>query len=1172
VLKYIFAGIFVALSWAAVLVFKDVLPMWPAILVTALIVLGLGAYLLFKALASRKAAMAIENGLRDEASRQNAGMRPDLQVEIEAMQAEFNKAVSSLKSSKLGASGRDALGLLPWYVMIGPSASGKTTAIRSSGLKLPYAAKGGKVRGVGGTRNCDWWMTNEAILLDTAGRWSTEEDDREEWFAFLDLLKKTRPKKPINGIMLAVPVTDLQKSEEEIGDLARMLRERIDEVIGRLETIVPVYVIITKCDLISGFVETFGDLKDRERGQIWGFSLPIINEHADHVDAFATHFDELGEVLERNAVLRMGEERRLEARDKIYAFPQQFDSLRQGLIDLVANLFDKSVYQDAPIMRGVFFSSGTQEGRPVDRIMDKMASAFGIRPRNAVAPATKPKSYFVRDVFMKVIFPDKDVAVRSKRLLRRDQTIRWAIAGGALVISATLLILPVSSYLANRDFLTDAATYVGQLAQAREAHSTGGPLSARLLEPTEAMGTRLSKFALNGPDVSLQFVGLYPGERLMEPLHTAVERLVVRPVLDFDVDRMLAFTHGKGDVDASGATGSLMLHLLLTQAKAADEPAPENDDWRDKWIDIAVDKAGDRWSAMAGEAANNHARHALEEAFRFYLLDIESTQDLIERKTPAVSRVRTALLGANEGDPLADLLRDPNMPRDVRLVDIVGGAVTVFSNVTDRRNSPSVLGAFTPAGWKVAKGRIARLSKANEPDENSWVLGAARSRNNVDVAALQAGYFRRYVDAWKNFLLTLSVREPAGIDDARRLLKTLITEKPLEAIWRNASKHLVFKDESLLDAAMELGGKNAKLKKLADAKKKIPGQQDDDGEDRSRRNQEPTSPEDVGREFSRFLSFAGPNKPTGLETYGRILSEVAGVVGDSGTPDPVAFANTLRTQRVILSQTIGEYNENGWEPQFLEKILMPPLRGSETAVTGTTNDSASRKWCDSLVVVYDQLLAGKFPFSNSKRDARVSDIDKFFQPKTGTLWQYYAETLQNDFDHPAGTSVFNQKETARVKYKPALQQFLKRAQELTDLLYSKEPGKLGVNVSIRIRASAPFTKIVFEMGGKKATYFNSKERWEELQWPARGALFHFYQKAGEGEVGYTDGEWALFHFLENGKFTTASDGEDYVAGTWTPPLNEGVIRADVKPAALLRAFRGLEIPRSIVVGAGGCGR
>jgi len=85
-------------------------------------------------------------------------------------------------------------------------------------------------------------------------------------------------------------------------------------------------------------------------------------------------------------------------------------------------------------------------------------------------------------------------------------------------------------------------------------------------------------------------------------------------------------------------------------------------------------------------------------------------------------------------------------------------------------------------------------------------------------------------------------------------------------------------------------------------------------------------------------------------------------------------------------------------------------------------------------------------------------------------------------------------------------------------------------------------------------------------------LFHFYQKSGEGELGYTDGEWALFRFLENGKFTTSNEGEDYVAGTWTPPLGDGVIHADVKPAALLRAFHGLEFPRSIVAGGGSCSK
>ena len=399
------------------LVFHDAVPMWPAIVATAVIGGGLLLYLLVRALLAKRAAAAIEKGLSDQASALAGGIRPDQRAEIAAMEAEFARAVQSLKSSKLGRTGRDALGLLPWYVMIGPSASGKTTAIRSSGIKMP-AAKAGKVRGVGGTRNCDWWMTNEAILLDTAGRWSTEEDDRQEWLSFLDILKRTRPKKPINGILVAIAATDLTGDVEEIGDLARTLRERIDEVTGRLDMVVPVYLMVTKCDLVSGFVETFGDLKDRERGQIWGFTLPVAGEYDDLVDAFAQHFDDLADTLERYAVVRMGEERRLEARDRIYSFPRQFDSLRQGLVDLIASLFDRSVYQDAPIMRGVYFTSGTQEGRPIDRIMSSMAEAFGVRPQVLAAPVTKPKSYFVRDMFRQVVFPDADVAVRSSHVLQ----------------------------------------------------------------------------------------------------------------------------------------------------------------------------------------------------------------------------------------------------------------------------------------------------------------------------------------------------------------------------------------------------------------------------------------------------------------------------------------------------------------------------------------------------------------------------------------------------------------------------------------------------------------------------------------------------------------------------------------------------------------------------------
>jgi type VI secretion system protein ImpL len=196
----------------------------------------------------------MEAALTVQADAQARRARPDEAGDVASMRAEFDKAVATLKTSRLGASGRDALAVLPWYMIIGPPGGGKSTALRASGLQFPY--RQGRVRGVGGTRNCDWWLTNQAVLLDTAGRYSTQEEDRPEWLDFLDMLKKTRTRLPINGVIVAVPVSDLEAGGDEAAhDLGRKLRERVDEMVARLEVVVPVYVLFTKCDLIPGFVK-----------------------------------------------------------------------------------------------------------------------------------------------------------------------------------------------------------------------------------------------------------------------------------------------------------------------------------------------------------------------------------------------------------------------------------------------------------------------------------------------------------------------------------------------------------------------------------------------------------------------------------------------------------------------------------------------------------------------------------------------------------------------------------------------------------------------------------------------------------------------------------------------------------------------------------------------------
>ncbi len=201
-----------------------------------------------------------------------------VRVDNEALRRRMHEAVKTIKGSRLGqVSGRAALYELPWYITIGNPAAGKSSAIINSGLKFPFEdGAGSAVKGIGGTRNCDWFFTTEGILLDTAGRYSIHEDeDRQEWLFFLAQLRKLRPMAPINGIIITASVADLSAgSPETVIALARNLRQRVQELTEALGIFAPTYVMFTKTDLVAGFNAFFADLDDNERDRVWGATLP----------------------------------------------------------------------------------------------------------------------------------------------------------------------------------------------------------------------------------------------------------------------------------------------------------------------------------------------------------------------------------------------------------------------------------------------------------------------------------------------------------------------------------------------------------------------------------------------------------------------------------------------------------------------------------------------------------------------------------------------------------------------------------------------------------------------------------------------------------------------------------------------------------------------------------
>src|SRR6185437_6865145 len=276
--------------------------------------------------------------------------------------------------------------------------------------KFPLAAEMGQsaVAGVGGTRMCDWWFTEDAVLIDTAGRYTAQDSDaavdKAGWDAFLGLLKRTRARQPLNGVIVAIAMTDIAAAPQpERLAHARAIRRRVKELSDQLGVRMPVYALFTKADLIAGFTEFFDDLDRERRAQVWGITCPLNKSEGGTAGAFAAEFGLLVERLNQRLLDRLQAERSPDRRTAIAGFPAQVASLQAPLTEFMQEAFGGSRLDPAPLLRGAYIASGTQEGTPIDRLTGALARGFGIDQQRA--PSLRPeqgRSYFLTRLLKEV--------------------------------------------------------------------------------------------------------------------------------------------------------------------------------------------------------------------------------------------------------------------------------------------------------------------------------------------------------------------------------------------------------------------------------------------------------------------------------------------------------------------------------------------------------------------------------------------------------------------------------------------------------------------------------------------------------------------------------------------------------------------------------------------------
>lgn len=1217
--KYVFAFLVIAIAWAAAFVLGERLPHGRDIalvvtIVTVLVLVGLIAYRKYRA---RKAAREIEKALNAQAEEHARTVRPEQQAEVRAMQAEVTRAIASLKSSKLGKSGAEALYALPWYVIVGPPGSGKTTALRNSGLQFPYMSQsGGGVRGVGGTRNCEWWLTNEAVLLDTAGRYMTADDDRDEWLAFLDLLRKHRPEKPLNGVIVAVSIAELLGAREhEIEAVAKRVRERVDEVMNQLQMTMPVYLLFTKADLIAGFSEYFGDLRKNERGQIWGFTWPLNTQLTSPGAAFGERFDELVKVADQRKFRRLAGEQKLEVREQVFQFPQQLAGARQNLADFVENLFTSNVYQGAPNFRGVYFTSGTQEGRPIDRLTQKLRDTLGLPQTAAPAPTvTEAKSFFLRDVFARVIFPDADIATRSPEEIRRQRRQRYMVAAGAFATALVILTIPAIAYVYNRDFVREAGAEVERIA-ANAGQPNAAPLTLAELEPVRLRVEQLRKWETGAEMVPLYMrFGMYRGADIYPDVRrlysAALRRRVIEPLAARDARGMRDFvaSHPAGTVatqpERTAQYDVLKTHILLSPAtpRAAGEP------------DTATQKAFlmrtlvAAWSAGAPQSpADLAARTANVSAYLDQLQD--HPQELaLPRDANTVRSVREVLNRTSTVDLALQGIIDAVTPMgfDITLPRALGRSPEHVFQVGPTEGR-TVRGAFTRRGWE----EYVRDRLNAAPEEivgEAWVLGQnpniARTERLADALAdVRSQYFQQYIAEWRNFLASLRVREPGDPVMALQMLQwfTQGGTPTYEFLMRTVAENTRLLDPeaaaasaaggSLLGAAAQAA--NARLQSAGrtgaaaanaanSALAARNGQTGPAGDARRRREDvendallhgivefgvppspPPAPPPAAGQPPAPPPAPAGP---TSLREYQEQLAFVRDAL-QTHIDNPVAPAAPLITA-LQTAQTRVEALINGAAVDarpVLRNLLPPPIDFTVRRATGALAGAGSDRWCSAVVVPYARTLNNRYPFSASGQDAALSDVADFYRPTRGAVWAFYTEALTADVARQGDQYDFVTRlgNDMGENWRPELRTFLNRSQDLSTVLFPSGAEAPRVDFEIRLRATPSIAELTFTVDGESLQYRNGPPEWRQFHWPGagsqRGAKIRARGINGTDETIEQEGEWGLFRLFEAGVVRGSPEARIFSV-VWRLRDQDIEVGVDVRPARSENPFFG--VPRA----------
>lgn len=700
--------------------------------------------------------------------------------EVDSLRKGFEEALTVLKQSRTDANkSSQFIYQLPWYAIIGAPGSGKTTALINSGLHFPLAEKLGKhsIKGVSGTRNCDWWFADEAVFLDTAGRYTTQEShqavDAAGWIGFLNLIKKHRPLRPLNGVIVATSVSDLlQQSEAERGEHAKAIRARINELYQQLGIRLPVYLLFTKVDLVAGFTDFFADLTPEERAQVWGESFSAATLQGDH-DLHAQFGDAYGELLQRlqaRTLKRIQDERDMQRRSVILDFTQQMALLKPAMLDFLQATFAVNRYEQAALLRGVYFTSGTQEGTPIDRVLGILASAFRLDRQAAPMYSGKGKSYFLTRLLKDVLFPEAELAGQDPKLTKRKRLLQTAAYIGAGLSFLLLIGLWTTSYFNNQASL-DAVE--AQIAEFHSIQTNANGTQNNFISLLPRLNILLGIEDIYKDAGFLSGLGLSQADKIQAAARFSYESLLRNYFAPAVEIRLKERMQGQEGNNLDVLYQLLKVYLMFNQIEKLDPPTAM------AWIRADWD----RQFATDPETLGQLVKH-LDNLLKLQLDPVQIDENFVGAVRDKLTQV--PLIGQIYSRFKTEALIDKS--HDIKLGKALGSDANRVFVLSDGKDVSeyTIPGLFSAYGYTELFLKKSR-DFVKDAVEQNWVLGNQAKVETLQIHQLHGElkklYLNEYQSAWSDLLGKLKLQSAVTTSQTAQILDILSRpDGPLHAL------------------------------------------------------------------------------------------------------------------------------------------------------------------------------------------------------------------------------------------------------------------------------------------------------------------------------------------------------------------------------------------------------